>query len=64
MVGASRKSFIGKTLGVDPDQRLEGSIAAACYAVMNGADIVRVHDVVETGRAITIIEKISTADRA
>ncbi|UCE68098.1 MAG: dihydropteroate synthase [Candidatus Zixiibacteriota bacterium] len=64
MVGASRKSFIGKTLGVDPDQRLEGSIAAACYAVMNGADIVRVHDVVETRRAITIIEKISTADRA
>lgn len=63
MVGASRKSFIGKTLGADTDRRLEGSIAAACYAVMNGADIVRVHDVLETRRAITIIEKISTADR-
>jgi dihydropteroate synthase len=63
MVGASRKSFIGKALAVDTDQRLEGSIAAACYAVMNGADIVRVHDVIETRRAITIIEKISAADR-
>jgi dihydropteroate synthase len=64
MVGASRKSFIGKTLATDLGQRLEGSIAAACYAVLNGADIVRVHDVVETRRAITIIEKISAADRA
>lgn len=64
MVGASRKSFIGKTLAADTNQRLEGSIAAACYAVMNGADIVRVHDVIETRRAITIIEKISAADRA
>ncbi len=64
MVGVSRKSFIGKALAVDTDQRLEGSIAAACYAVMNGADIIRAHDVIETRRAITIIEKISAADRA
>ncbi|UCC81342.1 MAG: dihydropteroate synthase [Candidatus Zixiibacteriota bacterium] len=64
MVGGSRKSFIGKALAVDTDQRLEGSIAAACYAVMNGADIIRAHDVIETRRAITIIEKISAADRA
>ena len=63
LVGASRKSFIGKTLAVDLDQRLEGSIAAACYAVLNGADIVRVHDVPETRRAIRIIEKISAAER-
>jgi len=64
LIGASRKSFIGKTLDVDVDKRLEGSIAAACYAVLNGADIVRVHDVAETRRAITIIEKISTAEKA
>jgi len=64
LVGASRKSFIGKTLAVEPDQRLEGSIAAACYAVLNGADIIRVHDVVESRRAIAIIEKISTAESA
>jgi dihydropteroate synthase len=62
MVGASRKSFIGKTLNLDTNQRLEGSIAAACYAVLNGADIVRVHDVAETRKALTIIEKITQAD--
>jgi dihydropteroate synthase len=61
MIGASRKSFIGKTLDLDVDERLEGSLAAACYAVLNGADIVRVHDVAETRRALTIIEKITGA---
>jgi dihydropteroate synthase len=64
LIGASRKSFIGKTLDVALDERIEGSIAAACYAVLNGADIIRVHDVVETRRALTIIEKISTAETA
>jgi len=64
LIGASRKSFIGKTLGVDLEQKVEGSIAAACYAVLNGAAIVRVHDVAETKRALTIIEKISTAEQA
>ncbi|MEE9552984.1 MAG: dihydropteroate synthase [candidate division Zixibacteria bacterium] len=61
LVGASRKSFIGKTLDLEQDERLEGSLAAACYAVLNGADIVRVHDVVETRRALTILDKIVTA---
>jgi len=64
MVGASRKSFIGKSLDLDITQRLEGSIAAACYAVLNGADIVRVHDVPETRRALAIIEKITGAATA
>jgi dihydropteroate synthase len=61
MVGVSRKSFIGKTLDLDIGERLEGSLAAACYAVLNGADILRVHDVAQTKRAITIIEKIVAA---
>ncbi len=64
LVGPSRKSFIGKTLDLDVDRRLEGSLAAACYAVLNGADIVRVHDVAETKRALAIIEKIATAQTA
>ncbi len=64
LVGASRKSFIGKTLKLDVDRRLEGSLAATCYAVLNGADIVRVHDVAETKKALTIIEKIATAQTA
>ncbi len=62
LVGVSRKSFVGKELEM-PD-RLEGSIAAACYAVLNGADIVRVHDVAETKRAISMIEKISGASKS
>lgn len=61
MVGASRKSFIGRTLNLDVNSRLEASIAAAVYAVLNGADIVRVHDVAETKRALTIIENIVAA---
>jgi dihydropteroate synthase len=62
MVGVSRKSFIGKELKIA--ERLEGSLAAACYAVLNGADIVRVHDVAQTKRAISIIEKITGAAKS
>ncbi|HSK29376.1 MAG TPA: dihydropteroate synthase, partial [Candidatus Limnocylindria bacterium] len=58
MVGASRKTFIGKILDVDADQRLEGSLAAAVAAVLAGANIVRVHDVAETCRAVRIADAI------
>jgi dihydropteroate synthase len=59
LVGASRKSFIGKVLGdVPPSERLGGSIAAALIAVMNGAKIVRVHDVKETVSAIKITTRL------
>jgi dihydropteroate synthase len=51
LVGVSRKNFIGKILGVEPNQRLEGSLAAAVAAVLGGANIVRVHDVAATCRA-------------
>ncbi len=64
MVGVSRKSFIGKTLNLETGERLEGSIAAACYAVLNGADIVRTHDVAATRKALTIIEHITGAASA
>ena len=64
MVGVSRKSFIGKTLNLEMRERLEGSIAAACYSVLNGADIVRTHDVAATRKALTIIEHITGAARA
>jgi dihydropteroate synthase len=58
LVGASRKAFIGKLLDVDPAERLEGSLAAAVAAVLAGANIVRVHDVKETVRAIRIADAI------
>jgi len=58
LVGVSRKAFIGKILGVDPDQRLEGSLAAAVAAVLGGANIVRVHDVAETCRAVRVADAL------
>ncbi len=45
LLGPSRKSFIGYTLNLPPDQRLEGTAAAVAVGITRGADIVRVHDV-------------------
>ncbi len=45
LVGPSRKSFVGYTLGLPPEERLEGTAAAVALAIDRGADIVRVHDV-------------------
>lgn len=50
LLGPSRKSFIGKTLDLPPDQRLAGTLAAVGVAIQHGADIIRVHDVLETVR--------------
>ena len=60
LVGASRKSFIGMldANGRAADQRIGGSIAAAVAAVLNGADIVRVHDVAQTVQALKVIQAI------
>ena len=57
LLGASRKSFIGKLLDrPDAADRLSGSLAAAAIAVWNGAHILRVHDVRETVDAIKVID--------
>ena len=61
MIGPSRKSFIGTTLNLPVDDRLEGTAAAVAVGVMNGARIVRVHDVKEIKRVVKIVEKIRTA---
>ncbi len=45
LLGASRKSFIGYTLNLPPDDRLEGTAAAVAIGIVRGADIIRVHDV-------------------
>jgi dihydropteroate synthase len=59
LVGTSRKSFLGKILGdAPPEERLGGSLASAAIAVMNGAKIVRVHDVRETVQAVRVVEAI------
>jgi dihydropteroate synthase len=59
LVGPSRKSFVGKTLNLPPEQRLEGTAAAVAATVMNGAHLVRVHDVLEMRRVAMIAELIA-----
>ncbi len=58
LLGASRKRFIGHILNLDSGERLEGSLAAAVIGIMNGANIVRVHDVKETKRAAVIADAV------
>jgi len=61
-VAISRKAFIGRILGLkDPADRLAGSLAATAVAVLNGADVVRTHDVEETLRAVRVAEAIMRA---
>lgn len=54
LLGTSRKSFIGKILDLPVAERLEGSLATAVVGIMKGAQILRVHDVQETYRAVKI----------
>jgi len=58
LVGPSRKSFIGNILGLPPQERLSGTLASLAVAVMNGVDIVRVHDVKYAAQAVKIVDAI------
>ena len=59
LVGASRKSFIGKILDqANPTDRLIGSLTCAAIAVYNGAHIIRAHDVKETVEAVRMAERL------
>jgi len=60
-IGVSRKSFIGKSLGLPLEERLEPSIASGILAALNGANVLRVHDVKATVKAIGMIEAIQRA---
>jgi dihydropteroate synthase len=57
LVGPSRKSFIGKVLDLPVDERLEGTAAAVAVSILNGANVVRVHDV----RAMTRVARMADA---
>ena len=61
LVGMSRKSMVGQLLNVPPQQRVIGSVACAVIAAMQGAQIVRVHDVKETVEAMRIVEATLSA---
>lgn len=61
LVGMSRKTMVGQLLNVGPTQRLNGSLACAVIAAMQGAHIVRVHDVKETVEAMRVVEATLSA---
>ncbi|MGK3399585.1 dihydropteroate synthase [Escherichia coli] len=61
LVGMSRKSMIGQLLNVGPSERLSGSLACAVIAAMQGAHIIRVHDVKETVEAMRVVEATLSA---
>lgn len=58
LVGTSRKTFIGKILGIPPQDRLWGTAASVVAAIMRGAHLVRVHDVREIRQVVTIADSI------
>jgi len=58
LLGVSRKSFIGKLLGATLNERLPASLACATLAVADGVQIIRVHDVAETVRAVRLAEAL------
>jgi dihydropteroate synthase len=59
LLGASRKSFIGFLTGAEDSDRLTGSLAAAMMGATAGVDLVRVHDVKETRKAIDTINALT-----
>jgi len=61
LIGPSRKSFIGLTLDLPVEQRFEGTAAAITAGIMNGARIIRVHDVLEMKRVQIISDQIRGA---
>jgi dihydropteroate synthase len=61
LVGPSRKSFLASASGLPVHDRLEASLAAATSAVRSGAHVVRVHDVRETRRAVSVADAFRAA---
>lgn len=60
LIGVSRKSLIWRTLDITPDESLAPTQALHMYALMHGADILRVHDVREAAQTIKLFEKLKT----
>lgn len=58
LIGASRKNFIGKVLDAEVEERLEGTMAVTAVGIMNGADIIRVHDVRENVKVAQMTDAV------
>ena len=63
LIGASKKSFIGKIINTDIDDRLSGSIAVNIAAIHAGADAIRVHDVKEHAQAMKMFQALQNAGK-
>lgn len=59
LLGPSRKSFIGYTLGLPPQERVEGTAATIAIGIDRGADIIRVHDVKVMSRVAKMVDAIT-----
>lgn len=56
LLGTSRKSLIGNTLGLPSNERVEGTAATVCYGISQGVDIIRVHDIKEMVRVVKMTD--------
>jgi dihydropteroate synthase len=63
LIGPSRKSFIGAVLNLPLTERLEGTAAAVAFGILQGADIVRVHDVAEMARVARMADAVVRGSR-
>lgn len=59
LLGPSRKSFMGRLLGLEPEDRLEATIATCIWSVLKGVKILRVHDVGSVARALSMVREVS-----
>lgn len=62
LIGLSRKSMIYKELGIEPEDALNGTSALHMFALLKGADIIRVHDVMEAKQVIQLHQKLLNAN--
>ena len=61
LLGVSRKAFIEKLIGAKVSERLPASLACACWAALNGVQLIRTHDVAETRQALRMTETLAKA---
>ncbi|MDD2302610.1 MAG: dihydropteroate synthase, partial [Eubacteriales bacterium] len=61
LIGTSMKSFIGKITDMPLEERVEGTLASLAVALMNGADILRVHDVRRAKKVLKIVKAVMEA---
>ncbi len=64
LIGPSRKSFLGRILNLPPAEREEGTMAAVAIGILNGANIVRVHEVAKMRRVVQVADAILRCDHS